>query len=145
MNRATAQTRSFAGSLLAFELLMSKSAKVKAAATFHVVDRLRPNLTALMGNSGFRALLARALVLASVEVSWLRATHVKADSTVAGLAERHAQLEPDEFREGEVVLVACLLGLLVAFIGPRLTFRLVSDIWPAVSLNERDLGTGGKK
>ena len=137
--------RSFAQHLLAHATSTNKSAAVTAPAAFHVVDKLRPDLAALMGIGGFRALLARALLLATAEVSWLRAVHVRTDSTLAGLAERHAQIEPREFREGEVVLVAQLLGMLVAFIGSSLTFRLISDVWPAISLDEMDLDPGGKK
>ena len=97
-----------------------------------------------MGNGGFRALLSRALALANAEVPWLRAVHVKADGTLEGLEALHAQLDPAEFLEGRVVLLAQLLGLLVAFIGPSLTLRLVGEIWPQISLNDLDFGNGGK-
>jgi hypothetical protein len=41
--------------------------------------------------------------------------------------------------------LAQLLGLLVAFIGPSLTMRLVGEIWPQISLNKVDFGHGDKK
>ena len=47
--------------------------------------------------------------------------HVKADGSLEGVEEHHAQLDPDELFEGRVVLLAQLLGLLVAFIGENLT------------------------
>jgi hypothetical protein len=43
-------------------------------------------------------------------------------------AALHAQLEPAGFLRGKVVLLAQLLGLLVIFIGPGLTTRLVGQI-----------------
>jgi hypothetical protein len=46
------------------------------------------------------------------------------------LKERDAQLHPDEYLEGRIVLLAQLLGLLAAFIGETLTLRLVGDVWP---------------
>jgi hypothetical protein len=98
----------------------------------------------LMGNGGFRALLVRALVLAGAEVSWLRAVQVNADGTLEGLATPHARLKPAEFREGRVVLLAQLLGLLVAFIGPSLTLRLVCEIWPQLAVDNVDFGNGDK-
>ena len=56
----------------------------------------------------------------------------------------HAQLDPDEFSEGGVVLLAQLLGLLVAFIGENLTLRLVREVWPKVPLDDLDFGNGDK-
>jgi hypothetical protein len=135
--------RSFAKHLIANETPRNKASATKLSATFHAIDKLRPHLAMLMGNGGFRALLSRALVLAGAEVSWLRAVHVQADGALEGLEAPHAELDPAEFLEGKVVLLAQLLGLLVAFIGTSLTSRLVSEIWPQVSLNDMDLGDGG--
>jgi hypothetical protein len=135
--------RSSANHLIAHET-RNKSSEAKAPAVFRVTDKLRPQLAMLMGNGGFRALLARALALANEEVHWLRAVHVKADGTLEGLEELHAQLDPAEFLEGDVVLLAQLLGLLVAFIGPNLTSRLVGEIWPRFPLDVMYLGNGGE-
>jgi hypothetical protein len=41
--------------------------------------------------------------------------------------------------EGGVVLVAQLLGLLVAFVGERLTLKIVREVWPNL-LNHIDSG-----
>jgi len=76
--------------------------------------------------------------------AWLRAVHVKSDGSMEGVDEIHAQLDPDEFMEGRRVLVAQLLGLLVAFIGENLTLRLVREIWPEISLNNLNFITGDK-
>jgi hypothetical protein len=135
--------RSFAKRLMAHETLRNKSSKPKAPAAFQVTEKLRAQLVTLMGNGGFQALLSRALVLANAEVRWLRAVHVKADGTLEGLAPLHAQLGPAEFLEGRVVLLAELLGLLVAFIGLSLTLRLVGEIWPQFLLSDLDFGNGG--
>jgi hypothetical protein len=137
--------RNSATHLMAHETLKNKSSEAKSSAAFHVTDKLRSHLATLMGNGGFRALLSRALALATVEVSWLRAVHVKADGTLEGLEALHAQLDPAEFLEGRIVLLAQLLGLLVAFIGPSLTSRLVGEVWPQISLADMDFGNGSKK
>jgi hypothetical protein len=47
--------------------------------------------------------------------------------------------------EGRVVLLAQLLGLLVAFIGESLTLRLVLEVWPKVPLEDLELSNGDKK
>jgi hypothetical protein len=145
VNRATAQMRSIAERLIDYETPRKASAATATTANFQVTERLRPHLATLMGNGGFRALLARALKLAAAEVSWLRAVQVNADGTLEGLATPHARLTPAEFREGRVVLLAQLLGLLVAFIGPGLTSRLVGEIWPQLVADKVDFGNGDKK
>ena len=132
MSRATPQMRNFAKRLIADEARGNKPSATKAPADFRACEKLRPHLATLMGNAGFRALLSRALALAQAEVPWLRAVHVKADGSLEGVEELHAQLDPDELFEGRVVLLAQLLGLLVAFIGENLTLRLVREVWPKV-------------
>jgi hypothetical protein len=140
MTRATPKMRCLAKHLIVHEASRNKSSEAKAVAAFHVTEELRPPLANLMGNGGFRALLARALVLASEEVSWLREVRVKADGTLEGLEPFHARLAPAEFLEGRTVLLAQLLGLLVAFIGHGMTSRLVGETWPEISLNSMDFG-----
>ena len=130
--------RVFARRLIDFETKENRSAGIKTPAAMHVSEKLRPHLAALMGKAGFRALLSRALALAHAEVRWLRTVHIKADGGLEGLEGLHAQLQPAEFFEGGVVLLAQLLGLLVAFIGEDLTLRLVGEIWPKVLLNDLD-------
>src|SRR5680860_328028 len=144
MSRATPKMRDFAGRLIAYETRENRSSETKTPVACLVGEKLRPQLAALMGNVGFRALLSRALALANAEVSWLRAVHVNADGSFEGLDELGAQVDPDEIFEGCVVLLAQLLGLLVAFIGEILTLRLVREVWPKLSLNDFDLGTGDK-
>ena len=140
MNRARPRMRRFARHLIVSDALANSASKPDYAAAFPVTDTLRPHLATLMGNAGFRALLARALALATAEISWLRAVQVDADGNLAGLAAVSSLLDPKEFLEGRVVLLAQLLGLLVAFIGPGLTSRLVGEFWPQIPFQDRDFG-----
>jgi len=130
MSRATSEMRSIAKSLIALEKPRRKSSVAKTAAAFRAVEKLRPHLANLMGGGGFHALLGRSLALASAEISWLGAVRVKTDGTFEGLEEARARLDPAEFLEGGIVLMAQLLGLLVALVGPSLTSRLVGEVWP---------------
>lgn len=132
--------RSIAKQLMASETLRNTSAEADQPAAFRATDKLRPHLSMLMGRGGFQALLARALVLAAAEAPWLTAVQVVADGELDGLATAHAKLGVAEFSEGEVVLLAQLLGLLVAFIGPALTLRLINQIWPQLSFDDADFG-----
>ena len=134
----------FARRLIVQETLENKSRGAETPEAFHASDRLRPHLATLMGNNGFRALLMRSLALANAEVPWLRAVHVKADGSLDGLKALHLHLGPEEFLEGRVFLLAELLGLLVAFVGPNLTEHLVGEIWPQNSPADLDFSNGGK-
>ena len=140
MNRASPRMRSFSKHLIVSDALMNGPSAADRAAAFPVTDTLRPYLATLLGKGGVRALLARALALATLEVSWLRAVHVNAEGDLEGLAAVGALLDPNDFLEGRVVLLAQLLGLLVAFIGPGLTSRLVGEFWPQIPFQDRDFG-----
>jgi hypothetical protein len=97
-----------------------------------------------MGTLGFRALVSRALALASAQVPWLHAVHVKSDGMLDGLdlPELEAQVSREKIAEGGAELIAQLLGLLVTFIGANLTLQLVCDIWPRVPLSDLNLAKG---
>jgi len=132
--------RSIAKQLMASETPGNTSAEPDSPASFRATDKLRPHLSMLMGRGGFQALLARALVLAAAEVPWLTTVQVVADGELEGLTAAHARLDAADFSDGEVVLLAQLLGLLVAFIGPALTLRLITQIWPQLSFDDADFG-----
>jgi hypothetical protein len=83
-----------------------------------------------MGKGGFRALLARALALASAEVPWLNGVKANADGTLDGLKALRSRIDPAEFLDGKVVILAQLLGLLVSLIGADPTTGLIKEIWP---------------
>ncbi|HEY5237636.1 MAG TPA: hypothetical protein VIJ62_04585 [Rhizomicrobium sp.] len=136
--------RDFAERLITYEMKGNKSSQIKPPSRFLVIEKLHLHLTTLMGNTGFRALLSRALALANAEVPWLRAVHVKADGSFEEVDELGAQVDPAEISEGKVVLLAQLLGLLVTFIGGSLTLRLVHEMWPKIPLNDLDFGNGDK-
>lgn len=140
MSRATPKIREFAERLIAFETTGKKASGTKLPPAFRVCENLRPHLATLMGKGGFRALFSRALALASADVLWLSALSVNADGSLAGPDDIPSQVDPKERTEGGVLLVAQLLGLLVAFIGEDLTVRLVREAWPKLSLNELNFG-----
>jgi hypothetical protein len=145
MNRTTAKMRMIAERLIDHETPKKASAVAADGANFQVVERLRPQFATLMGHGGFRALLARALKLAGTEVSWLRKVQVGADGTLEGWTASRIDLGPAEFHDGCVVLLAQLLGLLVAFIGPGLTSRLMCEAWPQLAADNLDFGNGDRK
>jgi hypothetical protein len=145
MSRASPEMRNIAKRLIAYEAGGNKPSPTKKPAGFSVSEKLRANLATLMGKGGYHALLSRALALAQAEVPSLHAVHVNADGTLAEVEEHRMQRDPDELFEGRVVLLAQLIGLLVAFIGKNLTLRLVREVWPNVKLDGLKFGTEGKK
>lgn len=132
MNLATPPLRDLATRLLALE---SESGKdINAASAFRVCGKLGVRLTLLAGAAGFRSLLARALVLAQAQVPWLLAVQVLPDGRLEGLGNDTGK---EDLIEGEVALVAQLLGLLHTFIGEPLTMQLVKEAWPGAYTTEQ--------
>jgi hypothetical protein len=129
-NRVPPRLRSIAQQLLALEIAALNPADAASATAFRVCEKLREPLGKIVGVGGFRSLLGRAVAVAGVEVSWLRALHIKADGSLEGLNELQTNLSSRAIAEGEVVLSAQLIDLLVTFIGPALTARLLQDTWP---------------
>lgn len=134
--------RDLAVRLIAHETKEAKPSELGRPAAFHVCERLRPHLATLMGQGGFRAVLARAVAVASGEVPWLAALQVSAEGALEGWDNPAAQVKPKELTEGLVVLVAQLLGLLVAFIGDNLTLGLVREVCPKISLEDLNFTKG---
>ncbi len=129
---ATIKMKKFARQLLACEGTTGTRLGPGGSAVFGVCEDLRGPLGKVMGVAGFHSLMDRGLVLASVEVPWLKAVQINANGSLEGLAELEAQRDLRAVTEGEVVLAAHLLGLLVSFIGPFLTVRLLRDLWPTM-------------
>lgn len=144
MNRATPEMRDFAGRLIAYEARLKKSLGMKTPVNFPVLERLRPHLATFMGNAGFRALLLRALALAGEEVPWLCSAQVGPNGSMEVRGEHKAQLSQNEIFEGRVELLAQLLGLLVAFIGEKLTLQLVLDVWPRLPVKDFNFSKGDR-
>ncbi|MCD6023653.1 MAG: hypothetical protein K0Q91_569 [Fibrobacteria bacterium] len=141
----TIGTRDLAERLIAYEARTSKPSKKTGPGTnFSPFEKLRPHLATLMGNAGFHALLARACTLAGPEVAWLREIKVEADGSLEGLGKLESRWGPKAITEGKIVLLAQLLGLLVAFIGEVLTLHLVREAWPKLPLDALDFGRGNK-
>ena len=142
---STPQMRDFAERLIAYENRRNSASGTATPGAFPVCEKLRPHLANLMGNTGFRALLTRALARAEVELPSLRAVQITADGALAGLDKLDVQTDPEELAMGSVILVAQLLGLLVAFIGEKLTLRIICDVWPKLALNDLKLFKEDKK
>ncbi len=126
--------REVSARLIAAETKGNHAANLPAAA--QVCEKLRPHLATLMGKAGFRAVLLRTLAVTSAEVPWLLALQVKEEGALEGWEHAEVPVDPKELTESGVLLVAQLLGLLVAFIGESLTLRFLCEVWPKLSLED---------
>jgi hypothetical protein len=140
MRKALPQMLNLSRELISHEGRAMQSSGAEISAAF-VCEKLRPKLSTLMGATGFRALLARALALASAEVPSLGKFEIDSgDSLVYRKAMSGVAHSPDD--EGGVVLVAQLLSLLVAFIGEKLTRQVLLEIWPQAFVRNSNFETG---
>ncbi len=134
---ATSKLKAFARQLVACEAATRNPSGARDSRAFCASEKLRVPLGKLVGISGFRALLTRALALGGEEAPVLLELHIKADGSLEYL---DAGVDPRTASEGEVVLLAHMAGLLVTFIGPALTVQMLRDIWP--DIDDADVGTG---
>ena len=139
MNRATPLLRDFVERLIAHETQRTTPAGTENPVAFRLCEELHPHLATLMGRVGFYALFSRALALAAAEAPELCAVQVQPDGSLvqdgpaAGLTA------------GSVALLTRLLGLLEAFIGQKLTLRLLREVWPNVPLSALHFTTDNHK
>lgn len=131
------ESRYLAQRLLTYEAAAGESSEPVESAAFRVCAKLRQPLITLAGVAGFRLLLSRALTLARAEAPSLSAVQVAADGSIKGLDELASQTDKKHARDGGVILVAQLIGLLLTFIGKGLTLRLVQDVWPEAAFDGR--------
>jgi hypothetical protein len=112
--------------LLAQEAVTGKPSDLSESAAIRVCEKLRRPLGTLAGDTGFHALLGRALTLAKADDPHLAGMRVQPDGSLKDLSETRNNQDG----QAGVALVAQLLGLLDEFIGRDLTLRLVADVWP---------------
>jgi hypothetical protein len=143
MQAATPKMRKLAERLIVEEAKLHKPGDAKAKETFAVSARLRPQLTVLMGAAGYRAVVSRAMTLASAELKWLGEVRVDPDGSLQGLEELAAKFPAGAVAQGRVTQLAHLLELLVSFIGEGLTTRLVRELYPKLSDDDFNFATKG--
>ena len=138
------ETRDLVRLLLKDEAAADETSGSTESTAFRVYEKLRHHLCALAGVAGFHSLAARALMLSQAKAPSLCAMHVAADGSLQTVREAESESGKRQAREGEVILVSELLGLLHAFIGEALTLRLLQDAWPNAVFDDCDSRDGEK-
>jgi len=121
------KTQELAQRLLAYEGAAGKTTEPAEFPAFRVCETLRRPVCALVGVAGFRPLLSRALALAQAEAPSLSAVEIAPDGSLQCSDELGLQIDQDQFREGAIILIAHLLGVLFLVIGEAVTSRLVTS------------------
>ena len=145
VNPATPAVRDRARWLLEREAATGKPIQAGTYEACRVCDKLRDPLSTLAGIAGYKSLLSRALTLAKAEVHGLDVYRVNAAGHLEVPEGVELQQGSDEATSGEIILVAQLLGLLLAFIGINLTLHLVRDVWPNAPFNGTASGAEEKR
>lgn len=114
--------------LLALEAAEGESQEPPLDAAERVSVKMRVYLSKRIGQEGFRTLFARALALTKTLFPSLQAVQIEENGSLAGLRG------DAESSEAAVALLACLLGLLVTFIGKDLTLQMLGAVWPEAGI-----------
>jgi hypothetical protein len=107
------------------------------AASEPVCQKLQEKLVTLIGSNGCRVLISRAWVLTRREFRELNSIETKGSCHFQRQGSMQG-LDPDQTVEGQVVMLANLLWLLMIFIGEDLSMHLMYELWPDLPPGEVD-------
>ncbi|MGI9145941.1 MAG: hypothetical protein ACR2IK_05250 [Chloroflexota bacterium] len=143
MTAATPAQRDLARWLLMQELRDSQEAEALPDAAERACQKLCRRVARLVTTAGCKALLARALHLATAEFPFLAGVEANPapDTYLEGLPARAERVEPSTMRDALTLVLAGVIMLLATFIGEDLSMRLVRDVWPDAPIREEVSGT----
>ena len=130
MNSTTPAIQDLARRLIALQAKCNTGSNAGRSEAVRVCEKLRVPLAKFLGIDGYRSLMARALAMAKAETPSLEPVQLQLDGSLDGIDLKDA--------EAGVVVLVHLLGLLVTFVGERMTLRLVLEGWPDACLDETD-------
>jgi hypothetical protein len=127
--------------LLAGEPGDGNSSKQVAERATQACERLAKHMSRLLGETGVQMLFARSVVIASVQLPWLRtapSTTTQPASATSALRDAMEQQEPESIADAFVAILSTLVGLLKRLIGDGLVDRLLNEVWPSVFAYEKE-------
>jgi hypothetical protein len=116
--------------LVAHEMQERPQARTAVEAAERVAVGLSSGVSSLVSPDGYRALLKRALYLASAETSDLRDIRI-------GISDAYLEGSAGEASDALVALFAHVIELLTTFIGDDLTGNLIRQRWPHAPIAAR--------
>jgi hypothetical protein len=150
------QIRDLAHRLVACEAVATETAEPRKSATLRVYEKLRDGLSDFAGVAGFESIASRALALARTEAPSLNAVRVSSDGKLLGLGQGPGEFEnpididkdragESQAGEGEIILIARILGLLLLFLGEAIVLGLLRVTWPGAAFDDRNSENGRKE
>ena len=147
------KTRDLADRLVACEAVATKTTEPGKSATLRVYEKLRDGLSEFVGTAGFESIASRALALARTDAPSLNAVQVSSDGELHGLGQDLGEIEnpididndragESKAGEGEIILIARILGLLLLFLGEAIVLSLLRITWPAGAFDDRNSENG---
>ena len=138
--------RDLAHRLLVYEAGAGKASEPLEPPAIRVYEKLRQSLGEFVGVAGFQSLASRALTLARPEAPSLSVARVAADGSLQGLGDIETQFDMGKgpAGDGEIILIARMLGLLRLFLGEALTLSLLRNAWPGEVFDDRKSVHGRK-
>src|ERR1035441_623251 len=141
------KTRDLADRLVACEAVATKTTEPGKSATLRVYEKLRDGLSEFVGTAGFESIASRALALARTDAPSLNAVQVSSDGELHGLGQDLGEIEnpididndragESKAGEGEIILIARILGLLLLFLGEAIVLSLLRITWPAGAFDD---------
>jgi len=130
MNPAMPALQDLARRLMALETKCETSSIADGCKALRVCEKLRVPLAKFFGIDGYRSLMIRAVAMGKAETLSLGSVQVQPDGSLDGITQGDA--------DAAFAVLVHLLGLLVTFVGERMTLRLLLDAWPGASLDETD-------
>jgi hypothetical protein len=131
--------RILAQTIFAEEASGRSSADECVEAVKRVHDKLASELSAVMGESGFDAMFARAVRKTGASAPSLSALAARGDAAegLEGLWKFLAGQERARIEETAVTLLATFFDLLATIVGDDLAFRMFHGVWPAATTTVR--------
>ena len=149
------KTRDLADRLVACEAVATKTTEPGKPATLRVYEKLRDGLSEFAGVAGFESIASRALALARTEAPSLNAVQLSSDGELHGLGQELGEIEnpidvdkdlagESKAGEGEIILIARILGLLLLFLGEAIVLSLLRITWPGTAFDDHNSENGRK-
>ena len=148
--------RDLAHRLVACEAVATKTTEPRKSATLRVYEKLRDGLSEFAGVAGFESIASRALVLARTEDPSLNAVQISSNGELHGLGrdlgktENPIDIDKDragesQASEGEIILIARILGLLLLFLGEAIVLSLLRITWPGAAFDDHNSENGRRE
>lgn len=101
-----------------------------------ICEKLRLQLTPLIGTAGYHALITRSLALLTKDEPWNEHVRIQPDGAITLTPRVETPARDNLLLKDAVPIPAQILTLLATFIGEALAVNLALEIWPLPPTDE---------